>query len=68
MKRVDKLHVAPLRDATKCLTNSLETGTEALATMTGHEDELSTRRYDGDPFSKPQLKLGVIVDFGNHEP
>jgi hypothetical protein len=44
VNRVDKFHVAPLRDAPKCLTNSLETGTEAFAAMTRHEYELPTRR------------------------
>jgi hypothetical protein len=43
VNRVDKLYVAPLRDATKRLTNSLETGTEAFATMTRHKYELATR-------------------------
>ena len=48
VKRVDKLHVAPLRDATNCLTNSLETGTETFAAMTGHEYELPTQGEGGD--------------------
>src|SRR2546429_6612150 len=68
VNRVDKLHVAPLRDAPKCLTNTLDTVTEAFATMTRHEDEPPAQGKGGAPFSKSQLKLEVIVDFGNHEP